>query len=243
MMTVSKRTARLAGVLYLLVALLGLFAQMYVLDAIYAPGDAADTARNVMEHATLVRLGVVADLAMATSFIFLGMAFYRLFTRANKEVAAALVVVVAIGTALILGYALSQFAALLVASDSTYANALGIDGSNALTLLLMDIRNYGSAAAGIPFGRWMLPLGYLACTSGMFPRALGVVLMVASFGYLINTLIVFLLPDLGAIISDVVMLPAGLAEFWMVGYLLIFGLRTLDDPHTQPSAPELVPAW
>lgn len=222
----TKNIARLAGVLYLLVAVFGLFAQMYVLNTVYVPGDAAVTARNIVDHATLVRLGVVADLAMAVSFVFLGMTFYKLFKHVNKDVAAALATFVAIGTGMILVYLLSQFAALLVATDPSYATALGTDGSDALALLLMDMRTYGSASAGIPFGLWMLPLGYLAFTSGMFPRALGVVLVIGSFGYLINSLIVFLLPDLGATFSDIVTVPAGIAELWMVGYLLVIGVRT-----------------
>lgn len=233
-MNASKKIARLAGTLYLLVAIFALFTQMYALSTVYAPGDAAVTAHNIVEHATLVRLAVVADLAMATSFSYLGMAFYRLFRQVNKEVAAALVVLVSIGTAVVLVNLLFQFAALLVATDPSYATALGGEGSDALALLLVDLRSYGSAAAGIPFCLWLLPLGYLVYSSGMFPRAMGVALMIACFSYLINTLMVFLLPDLGATVSGLVTAPAGIAEFWVVGYLLIIGVRT---PTTTSSAP------
>jgi hypothetical protein len=225
-MNTPKNTARLAGVLYLLVAIFGLFVQEYALSAVYVPGEAAVTAHNIVEHAALVRLAVVADLAMAVSFIFLGMTFYTLFKHVNKDVAAALVTFVAIGTGMILVYLLSQFAALLVATDPSFATALGTDGSDALALLLMDMRTYGAASTGIPFGLWMLPIGYLAYASGMFPRPLGVVLMIGSFGYLINSLTVFLLPDLGSTTVRILTAPAGLAEFWLIGYLLLIGVRT-----------------
>jgi len=101
-------------------------------------------------------------------------------------------------------------------------------------LLLLDLHRYGYVTAGILFGLWLLPLGYLAYRSGMFPRVLGVVLMVACFGYLIDTFTVFLVPGLGATFSSIVTAPAGLAEFWMVGYLLVVGVRT---PKTASRAP------
>ncbi len=233
-MNTPKRTARLAGVLYLFVGVFGLFAQDYARGTIYVPGDAAASAHNIVAHSTLVRLGVVADLAMATSFIFLGMAFYQLFKHVHKEVAGALLVFVAIGTGMTLVGLLYDFAALLLATDPSYASALGAGGSDALTLLFTDMHRYGTATAGMLFGLWLLPLGYLAYRSGMFPRVLGVVLMVACFGYLIDTFTVFLVPGLGATFSTIVTAPAGVAELWMVGYLLIVGVRT---PKTASRAP------
>lgn len=233
-MNTPKRIARLAGVFYLLVAIFALFAQNFARGTTYVPGDAAATAHNIVQHSTLFRLGFVADLAMATSFIFLGMAFYKLFKYVNKEVAAALVVFVAIGAGMTLVNLIFHFAALLVATDPSYAAALGAGGSDSLALLLLDIHRYGYVTAGILFGLWMLPLGYLAYTSGMFPRVLGVVLMIACFGYLIDALTVFLVPDLGATFSQIVKAIPGVAEFWMVGYLLVIGVRT---PRTASSAP------
>jgi len=221
-----KRIARLAGVFYLLVAVFGIFAQMYARGTVYVPGDAAATADNIVEHSTLVRLGFVADLVTATSFVFLGMALYKLFKQVNKEVAAALVVFVAIGTGMILVNLLYHFAALSVATDPAYASALGTGGSDALVLLLLDMHHYGYTIAGILFGLWLLPLGYLAYASGLFPRVLGVVVMIACFSYVIDTLMVFLLPDLGSTVSLIVTAPAALAEFWMVGYLFAIGVRT-----------------
>jgi len=52
------------------------------------------------------------------------------------------------------------------------------------------------------------------------------VVMIACFSYVIDTLVVFLLPDLGSTVSLIVTAPAALAEFWMVGYLFAIGVRT-----------------
>ncbi|MFB9964759.1 DUF4386 domain-containing protein [Sinosporangium siamense] len=225
--------ARLAGVFYLIVALCGIFAHMYARATIRVPGDAAATTENIVANATLFRLAFVADLITATSSVLVAMTLFRLFKHVNKDVAAAMVVFMAIGTGMILVNLIFHFAALLVATNASYAAPHG-GGSDALVLLLVDMHDYGYAIGGIMFGLWLLPMGYLAYTSGMFPRALGVVLMVACFGYLIDTLASFLLPDLGEVFSQIVTAPVAVAELWMVGYLLVIGVRKTASVRSAP---------
>jgi hypothetical protein len=81
-------------------------------------------------------------------------------------------------------------------------------------------------AAQIFFGLWLVPLGYLAYKSAMFPRALGVLLVVGAAGYLVDMLAAFLLPDVGTAIHGYVTIPSAIAEIWMVGYLLVIGVKT-----------------
>jgi hypothetical protein len=225
-----RRTARVAGLLYLLVAVFGFFGHFVARGTVVVPGDAAATAANIAANPTLVRLGVVGDLLMATAYILLGLVLFRLFRHVNREVAAALVVFVAIGTGMILLNLVGQYAALRVATDDTYAAALGRPGSDALTLVLVEMQSYGFSLAGVLFGLWLLPLGYLAYVSGQFPRPLGVVLMVACCSYLIDTVATFLVPGLPETFSTVVTLPAAVAELWMVGYLLTVGVRLRSQP-------------
>ena len=82
-MTSPKRLARTAGVLYLLVGIFGGFAQGFVYPKIYAAGDAATTAGNLVANSGLVRIGVLADLVQATVWVFLAMALYRLLRQAH----------------------------------------------------------------------------------------------------------------------------------------------------------------
>ncbi|WP_283137783.1 DUF4386 domain-containing protein [Rhizohabitans arisaemae] len=232
-MSSPKRVARLAGVFYLVVALCAFFAHFYARGTVRVPGDAAATADNIVAHATLFRLGFVADLVTATASLFVAMTLYRLFKHVNKDIAAAIVVFMAIGTGMTLVNLIFHFAALLVATDASYAG-LHTGGSDALLLLLVDLHHYGYVIAGIMFGLWLLPMGYLAYTSGMFPRALGVLLMIACACYLIDTLTRFLLPDLGTTFSQIVIMPTVVAEFWMVGYLLVIGVKTAKTARHTP---------
>jgi len=176
-MSSPKRLARVAGLLYLIVGIFGGFAIAYVTARVYVPGDAATTAGNVRANAGLVRIGVIADLLQATIFVFLAMVLYVLLKDVNQNVARAMLILVAIATTMMCLNEVFQFAAVLVATDGSYVAAFGTAGANALVMLLLDMHHYGFLIAQIFFGLWLVPLGYLAYTSGLFPKALGVVLI------------------------------------------------------------------
>ncbi len=235
-MTPPKRLARIAGLLYLIVGIFGGFAVGYVRPKIYAPGDAATAAANVVANTGLIRIGVVADLLQATVLVFLGMTLYLLLKHVHQNAASAMVVLVAIATTLMCLDKVFQFAALRVATDASYAASFGAAGSNALVLLLLDIHHYGYLIAQIFFGLWLVPLGYLAYTSGMFPKALGVVLIVAGVSYLVDLLAAFLVPAVGASIHvPVGVIPPTIAEVWLLGYLLVRGVKV--PAQGTPTAP------
>ena len=225
-----KRLARTAGVLYLLVAVFGGFAQFGVRAKVYVPGDAAATARLVVANAGLVRIGVVADLFQATVFVFLGMILYLLLKHVNENAARAMVILVAIATSIICLNMVFQLAALLVATEPSYVAAFGAAGSHALVLLMLEIQHYGYLIAQIFFGLWLAPLGYLAYGSRMFPKALGVLLVVGGACYLVGSFAVYLVPESGEAINTLITIPSAVAELWMVGYLLVIGVRSSPRP-------------
>jgi Domain of unknown function (DUF4386) len=225
--TSPKRLARIAGVLYLLNGVFAGFAFGYVLTKVYVPGNAATTAANVIANSGLVRVGVLADLFQATEWVFLALTLYLLLKHVNKSAAAAMVVLVAIGTAVTCLNDVFQFESVRVATNPSYAASLGAAGSSALIFLLLDIHHYGFLIAQIFFGLWLVPLGYLAYKSGMFPKALGVALIVGGGCYLVGMLAVFLVPTSGERINTIITIPCTVAEVWMLGYLLVFGVRSV----------------
>ena len=105
-------------------------------------------------------------------------------------------------------------------------------------LLLLDIQHYGTLAAQVFFGLWLAPLGYLAYKSGLFPKALGVVLVAATVCYLVDLLAAFLAPDLARQIHPFVVIVPAIAEIWMVLYLLVVGVRTAKPDQRMTAADE-----
>jgi hypothetical protein len=221
-----KRLARVTGAMYLIVAIFGALAIIFVRGKVYIPGDAAATAAKVIENSGLVRFGVIADLFQATLFVFVGIGFYLLLKHVHAGAALALLTLVAIATSIMCLDNVFQFESLRVATDGSYATALGAAGSNAIVLLLLDIQHYGYFIAQIFFALWLVPLGYLVYKSGMFPKALGVVLVVGGVFYLVDVLVAFLAPSLSESIHTYLSIPPSVAEVWLLGYLLIIGVRS-----------------
>jgi hypothetical protein len=240
-MTSPKRLARIAGVLYLLIAIFGGFAEGFVYPKMYVAGDAAATAENVIANPELVRLGVVSDLLDQTLFVFLVLTLYVLLQHGNKGVARAMVILVALAAGIESLNAVFAFAGLRVATGAVNLSALGAAGSNGIVLLLLDTQHYGLLIAQIFFGLWLIPLGCLAYQSrGMFPKWLGALLIVGSVCYLVDVLAAFLLPDIGGAIHGYITIPSALAEITMVIYLLVIGVRSVKtlelDKRTLPMA-------
>ena len=240
-MNSPKRLARIAGVLYLLVAIFGGFALAYVYPKIYVAGDAAKTAGNLIANSGLVRLGVVADLFQATVVVFVAITLYQLLKHVNKTVAGTMVVLAAIGVGINCLTAVFEFEGLRVATGAVNLAASGAAGSNAPALLLIDTQHYGVFAQQIFYGLWLAPMGYLVYKSkGMFPKWLGVMLLVGAGCYLVDLLWVFLLPGFGTAIHDFIIIPPTIAEVSMVLYLLIIGVKTVK-PKDERTPEERIP--
>lgn len=226
-MTSPKRLARIAGFLYLLVGIFGGFAEGYVEPKMYVAGNATATAGNVVANAGLVRMGVVSDLLDGTFFVFLALTLYILLKDVHKSVARAMLVLVALATGITSLAAVFEFEGLRVATDMSYTSALGVAGSSALVMLLLDLQHYGLLIAQIFFGLWLAPLGYLVYKSaGLLPKWLGRLLIVGAACYIVDLLAAFLVPDFGRTIHGFIVVPCAIAEISMVVYLLVIGVKT-----------------
>ena len=223
----AKPLARIAGVLYLLVGVFGGFAEGFVDPKMYVAGNATATVGNVVANSGIVRMGVVAHLLDATFFIFLALTLYILLKHVHKSVARAMLILVTLAVAIISLNAVFLFEGLRVATGAVDLSALGAAGSNAIVLLLLDIQHFGTLAAQVFFGLWLVPLGYLAYkSSGLFPKWLGVLLVIGGVCYLVDLLAAFLVPDFGRGIHTFIVIPCAIAEISTVLYLLAIGVRT-----------------
>ena len=220
----QKRLARIAGSLYLGVAVLGGFAELIVRERIVELGHPVATAENIRDSATLFRAGFVADLVQATLFLLTAMALYLLLRGINELVARAMVVIVAVSVAIMCLNLLNQWVALQVATDRAFGA-----GSDALVGLFAGMHHDGYLIAQIFFGLWLLPLGYLVLRSGWFPAWIGVLLIAGCFGYLVDTFATFLAPSVADSIEAIVVAPAAIGELSFVAYLLIKGVRVREE--------------
>jgi hypothetical protein len=194
-----NKTARIAGVLYLLVAVLGIINGMFGPSNLIVPGDAATTVNNIRASESLFRLGVVNDLIAQTVGILLVLVLYKLLKPVNKNLALLMVIFALVSIPIVMLNMLSQFAALLLLSGADYLTAFAADQLQALVMLFLDLHEHGFFIAHIFWGLWLFPMGYLVFKSGYIPRILGVLLIIAGFGYLIDFVTFFFFPSFGPI--------------------------------------------
>jgi hypothetical protein len=232
-MTAPKTLARLAGLLYLIVAVLTIFAGL-VNTRVVESGDAATTADNIETSATLFRIGFVSELVGATFFLATGMVLYVLLRHVNQMAAAAMVTLVAVSVAIQSLSLLNQKAALMIATGHY---ALGPTDSDQLTMFFADLQHDGYLIAQTYFGLWLLPLGYLVVKSGYFPKPLGILLMIGCLGHLVDVYTRFLAPELGATVSPFAMTPAAVAELSFIAWLLVKAVRVPRRPERAAAEP------
>ncbi len=77
-MHLIRRTARLAGWLYLPVVLIGPFVLLYVPGKLFVPGDASATASNILANQSLFRASTMLGIVSELFFIASVLALYRL---------------------------------------------------------------------------------------------------------------------------------------------------------------------
>ena len=218
-----NRLARIAGLLYLVVAVGGGFAE-YVRSSVRVPGDAAATAAAIAQHATLFRVGFAADLVDFTCFLGVGLVLYALLKPVNGPVAVSMLVINAVSVAMQALNMLNQLGALLVATDPAYTAGMGSVAAHDLAFLLLDLQHQGYVIAQIFFGLYLLPLGYLVYSSGWFPRPLGIALMVGAGGYVVGVAANFIAPGSSLPIDPA--LVGGVAELLFLLWLLARGIGT-----------------
>ena len=181
------------------------------------------TAARVVENADLVRYSLVADLVQTTFLVFVVLTLHRLLHRVNTHVARAMVVLVVIAVAVTSLNMVNQLGGLLVATDPSYAAAFGVDGSEALVMLFLDLQHYGYLIAQIFFGLWLFPLGLLAWRSGMFPRVIAALLVTASTFYVVDVALQFLAPGAAEAINPALVTLFTVAEASLLVFLLVKG--------------------
>lgn len=207
-------TARLTGLFYLGLAISGMVGFLMVRSRLYVAGDAAATAANLMAHPSLARSGIAADMTIAVTQTLAALWFFRLFQKINGFAAGALAAFGFVNAIMIL---------FGVACTATALNVSITGGAAAAVQVLYALSGNAWGVGALFFGLWLIPMGYLVYTCGDMPRALGVVLTVGGFGYLVSAYVTYLWPGAPDVVNGVLTGIPSVGEFWIIGYLLIFG--------------------
>jgi Domain of unknown function (DUF4386) len=226
-MNSTKKAARLAGLLYLLVSIPFPFCVIYIPSILIVPGDAPATANNIRASELLFRVGLVGELICTVGFIFVVFALYRLLKGVNKTQASLMVTLFVVSVPISFISVLNKVAALTLLSRPNFLAVFDPRQLDALAMAFLDWHGSAIVLAQIFWGIWLIPFGLLVFKSGFLPRILGVFLIIACFGYLSDSFTTLLFPAYVHIVSRYAMV-LNFGELPIIFWLLIMGAK--DQP-------------
>jgi hypothetical protein len=221
------KLARVAGFLYLLIIGFGLIAQIFVRDALVDYNNATITANNILTSEFLFRFGFVSELLMLICDIGVTTILFILLKDFSKNLSLASTFFRIASIIILSVIALSHYAALFILSGANYLMVFNSRQLDALALLSIRLHGAGYNISLLFFGVHLIFLGYLIYKSGLFPRVLGVLLLIGGICYIVNSLTWFLFPDFVKIIYPAILIPCSIGELLFSLWLLIKGVRVL----------------
>lgn len=215
--------ARIAGVLYLLLAFIGPFSLMYVPSKVMVPGDAIATASNILASEGLFRAGFLGDSAILLIEIPLIAVLYVLLRPVSKTLALAaafarMAMVVVQGLNMLPNFVILQLV-------NGHGPAFTPDQLGAMVQLCLDARVSGVLIWEVFFALHLALIGYLFYRSRYIPRVFGILLYLASFGYFVDSFGNMLYPAGSATYAAIVAVGSIVGEMALTLWLLIKGVR------------------
>ncbi len=218
-----KHEARIAGVLYLLMGVTSAL-EMSIPSVFIVHGDAAATVSKIASSQLLYRLYIVSGLVSQILFVFLVLALYQLLKGVNRRQASLMVALVLVQVPMAFANTLCGFAPLVLSNGADYWSAFDKHQLDAMTMGFLSLQSYGTSAVMALWGLWLLPFGILVFRSGFIPRFLGVLLIIACFGWLGISVTSLLFPAYARIANQFTVLAIG--EILIILWLVIMGART-----------------
>lgn len=227
-----KKTARLSGLLYLVMGVTAAYGIMYVPLRIFIRGDAAATFENLLAKELLFRTGIVSHLVSQTVFVFLAVTLYRLFRDVDEFAAKAMVALVIVQVPI--GFIMESFniTSLLIAKGEVL-NTLGPEKARDWAMTFLTLNRNAVAPLEIFWGLWLIPLGRLVYRSGFMPRILGVLLTLGGAAYILDSFTLLLVPGYRAYVSRPAMAAFAVAEISMILWLSIKGVTVKEAPSVE----------
>jgi hypothetical protein len=209
-----KKNALTAGLLYLVIIVVGMYAFVYALPQIKIEGDIGKTVVNIKNNPLLFRIGIISILAMNIASILLALYLYKLLSVVNKGLAMSMLSLLFVGAGISLINEINHFAMIIINNMENYNS---IEKHN-LTHLFVQMQKHGSYIAVIFWGLWLFPLGCLIFSlKTRISKFIGIMLIIAGVGYVLDSFFLFVFPEMKIpSISDYTFIGEFLLTIWLL---------------------------
>ena len=228
-----RRWGRWTGILYCVIIICGFAAELGVRGGMIDYEDADTTAQRIRANPSLFRQGLLLDVLMSISDVFVSilLALILLSAGASPVLSIASSLFRFLQQAVIANNLLHMFAASLLLERSLHptmpvssvvddASSGNADIAAKWAFFFLHLHKYGYLLALVFFGISMVLLGVVIVLEGVFPHWLGVATVTAGAGYILDSLLYFLVGSYDGQATGILMLPVLVAEFGLAGVLL-----------------------
>jgi len=219
----NKKTARIAGLWYLVLAIGAGYSWMYITKT-FVSESAVLTVQNIRATETQYIISILCSIAGQIGFVFLALALYRLFKNINQTQARLMLTLVIISVAVMFVNIIFQTSVLVLLNRTNYFVAFTPAQISELTTMLLHLNIIGVYVVDIFWGLWLLPLAYLTYQSNFFPKIIALVLVISGVGYIADSLSFLINQEVHLILRNYLSIPEALGEVVMLLWLLIKGV-------------------
>lgn len=225
---------RVAGFGLVLMAVIAIFANFFVLESLVIPGDAAATVNNIAANDLLFRFGIAGFAVVLVLDVIVAWALYILFRQVNKGLALLAACFRLVYTAIFAAALFNFLSVLQLVGKEIYVAVLETSLLQAEVMLLIDAFRNGWLIGLVFFGFHLLLIGYLVYKSKFMPKIIGILVMLAGLGYLIDNFAKVMLSnytEYEILFLLIVAVPGTVGELALAIWLLVKGKKI----------PEMVP--
>lgn len=225
-MTDRRKLSRIAGFIYLIIVITGMFSLAYVPNQLFDWNSPSKTFDNISHNESLFRYSIASSVLCYLAFILLPIFLYQLLEPVNKFYARIMAILAIVSVPISMMNLTHKYSILSLIQDARQNNALDVGEMYKQIMFHLNQYDNGIFIATLFWGLWLFPFGYLVYKSGFLPKFLGVLLMLGCLAYMFsffgNTLVAnYTSIGFGKYLS---FLPA-IGEIGTCLWLLIIGAR------------------
>jgi hypothetical protein len=223
----QRKAAKVAGFSGLFAVAVVVFGNYALLNPLIVPGNAVETARNIVTHETQFRVIVTCFLIYSASVVVLLAALYVILKPINQALALVGALFRLVFALLWLLSTLNMLGALRLLGSASYLQAFEADRLQALARLSVAA-NFDDYYVGLPFfGLAATICAYLWLKSNYIPKGLAIFGLISSVWCVLCAFIFLIFPHFNKVVNDYIFdSPMALFELVVSFWLLFKGLRS-----------------
>ena len=229
----QERIARVTGILYLVIGVLGMFSPI-ALQTLVVPGDAATTADNILGSRWLFGSSLVTWAVLVVADAAVSVTLYLLLEPASRALSLVAAALRLVYSAVLGALVLNLYNAFLLLTSVERGAGLDAQQRHAMALSSLATFSTGFLIALVFFGVHLVVLGFALYRSRYVPRALGVLIVTAGSGYIVDSLAHFFVADYGGLVRAFLLTPAVVGELGLTAWLLAKGVKVRPEAVTNP---------